>query len=64
MPVRSIRVVPADVGWVLEIGGVVQRTHRFPTLEAAICAGWDLAKSENVDLQLHDLDSTPPAVEG
>ncbi|WP_244222975.1 DUF2188 domain-containing protein [Cupriavidus lacunae] len=52
--------MPADVGWVLEIDGLVERPHKFPTLEAAIDAGWDRARRENIDLQIHDLDVALP----
>ncbi|MGY2492219.1 DUF2188 domain-containing protein [Cupriavidus sp. CP313] len=40
----------------LEVGSLPKWLHRFPTLEAAIAAGWVLARRENAELhiQRHD----------
>lgn len=58
MQSRVIRVLPAEVGWQVEFGDLDLRPQRFPTMEAAIAAGWDVARRENVDLHIrrHDGD--------
>ncbi|WP_455286840.1 DUF2188 domain-containing protein [Cupriavidus necator] len=43
MEARIIRIKPAEYGWILEIEGFKEQPQRFPTLEAAIAAGWALA---------------------
>ncbi|KWR75037.1 DUF2188 domain-containing protein [Cupriavidus sp. IDO] len=58
MQSRIIRVLPAESGWALDFGGLNMKTQRFPTMEAAIAAGWDVARRENAELhiQRHDGD--------
>ncbi|MGO4307613.1 DUF2188 domain-containing protein [Cupriavidus sp. RAF12] len=55
MQARIIRVMPAELGWTLEWASS-SRPQRFPTLEAAIAAGWALAKRENAELHIHRRD--------
>ena len=50
MQSRIIRVLPAECGWALEFGGLDMQVRRFPTMEAAIAAGWDVAIRENAEL--------------
>lgn len=52
MEARIIRVKPAEYGWVLEIQGFNEKPHRFPTMEAAIAAGWALAMREGAELHI------------
>ena len=58
MQSRIIRVLPAESGWALDFGGLNMKTQRFSTMEAAIAAGWDVARRENAELhiQRHDGD--------
>lgn len=56
MQARIIRVMPAEYGWALEWQGHARRPQRFSTLEAAIAAGWALARRENAELHIHRHD--------
>lgn len=58
MRTRIIRVVPAELGWALEIEGAPEAPQRFSSLEAAIAAGWHRAKRENAELHIHRQDGT------
>lgn len=58
MRTRIIRVVPAEPGWALEIEGAPETPQRFSSLEAAVAAGWHLAKRGNVELHIHRQDGT------
>uniref|UniRef100_UPI003F499147 DUF2188 domain-containing protein n=1 Tax=Cupriavidus taiwanensis TaxID=164546 RepID=UPI003F499147 len=55
MPATSISVVPAGHGWALDIDGTPEPRQLFPTLEAAISAGWARARRENIELNIHPL---------
>ncbi|MDQ0143827.1 DUF2188 domain-containing protein [Cupriavidus necator] len=55
MQARIIRVTPIDSGWALECESLLQ-PQRFPTLEAAISAGWAQAKRVNGELHIHRHD--------
>ncbi|WP_081610693.1 DUF2188 domain-containing protein [Cupriavidus neocaledonicus] len=55
MQARIIRVIPAGSGWALESGSF-SVPQQFPTLEAAIAAGWILAKRERAELHIHRRD--------
>ena len=56
MQSRIIRVLPAEDGWALEFGGLNIKAQRFPTMEAAIAAGWEVAMRENAELHIHRHD--------
>ncbi|MFS8978277.1 DUF2188 domain-containing protein [Cupriavidus necator] len=58
MSTRIISVVPAEHGWALEIESLAEKPQRFSSLEAAIAAGWNRAKRENVELHIHRQDGT------
>ncbi len=55
MPAMSISVVPAEHGWALDIDGTPEPRQLFPTLEAAITAGWARARRENIELHIGPL---------
>lgn len=55
MPARSISVVPTDRGWALDIDGSPEPRQMFPTLEAAISAGWARARRNNIELHIQPL---------
>lgn len=55
MPGKSISVVPAEHGWALEIDGTSEPRQLFPTLEAAISAGWARARRESIELHIQSL---------
>lgn len=69
MPGKSICVVPAEQGWALEIDGTSEPRQLFPTLVAAISAGWARARREDIELHIQPLaggvrlraESTNPA---
>ncbi|MDQ0140078.1 DUF2188 domain-containing protein [Cupriavidus necator] len=69
MPAKSINVVPAEHGLALEIDGTSEPRQFFPTLEAAISAGWARARRENIELHMQRMaggvrlraESTNPA---
>jgi hypothetical protein len=56
-------------GWALEVDGTSEPRQFFPTLEAAISAGWARARLENIELHIQPLaggvrlraESTNPA---
>ncbi|WP_029047033.1 DUF2188 domain-containing protein [Cupriavidus sp. amp6] len=56
MQSRIIRVLPAELGWALEFTGLDIKPQRFPTMEAAIAAGWDVARRQNAELHIHRHD--------
>ena len=56
MQSRIIRVLPAEHGWALEFSGLDLKPQRFPTMEAAIAAGWDVARRHNAELHIHRHD--------
>ncbi|GAB3092716.1 DUF2188 domain-containing protein [Cupriavidus yeoncheonensis] len=56
MQPRIIRVLPAGQGWALEFGGLDMKPDMFPTMEAAIAAGWLMARRENAELHIHRHD--------
>ncbi|MBP0629700.1 MULTISPECIES: DUF2188 domain-containing protein [unclassified Cupriavidus] len=56
MQSRIIRVLPAEHGWALEFTGLDIKPQRFPTMEAAIAAGWDVARRQNAELHIHRHD--------
>ncbi|NSX14938.1 DUF2188 domain-containing protein [Cupriavidus taiwanensis] len=56
MPAKSISVVPAEHGWALDIDGTSEPRQLFPTLEAAISAGWARARRENIELHIQPLE--------
>ena len=53
---RIIRVVPTEHGWALEFGGLDMKPQGFPTMEAAIAAGWGMARREHAELHIHRHD--------
>ncbi|NOV27813.1 MULTISPECIES: DUF2188 domain-containing protein [Cupriavidus] len=55
MPATSISVVRAEHGWALDIDGTPEPRQLFPTLEAAISAGWARARRENIELHVQPL---------
>lgn len=55
MPAKSVHVVPADEGWAVEIEGKSERDVH-PTQEAAIAAGTERAKRDQVELLIHGRD--------
>ncbi|SCU98389.1 conserved hypothetical protein [Cupriavidus necator] len=55
MLARSIRVVPAECGWALQVDHL-REPLRFATLKAAIAAGWGYAQRETTELLIHTLD--------
>lgn len=55
MPANSISVLPAEHQWALQIDGTPEPRQLFPTLEAAICAGWARARRENIELHIQPL---------
>ncbi len=56
MPPRIIRILPAGHGWTLEFDGADMKAQRFPTMEAAIAAGWGVARQSNAELHIHRHD--------
>lgn len=56
MQSRIVRVLPAEHGWALEFSGLDIKPQRFPTMEAAIAAGWSLAMRQNAELHIHRHD--------
>ncbi|WP_454735343.1 DUF2188 domain-containing protein [Cupriavidus necator] len=56
MRTRIVRIVPAGLGWSLEIEGFAERPQRFSSLDAAIAAGWNRAKRESWELHIHRQD--------
>ncbi|MBP0621212.1 DUF2188 domain-containing protein [Cupriavidus consociatus] len=56
MQSRIIRVLPAEHGWTLEFSGLDIRPQRFLTMEAAIAAGWDVARRHKAELHIHRHD--------
>lgn len=52
-----IRVLPAELGWTLDLVGLKMEAQKFQTLEAAIAAGWALARREKAELHIHRRDS-------
>ena len=56
MQSRIIRVLPAEYGWALQFGGLDIKPQRFTTMEAAIAAGWDMARREHAELHIHRQD--------
>ncbi len=56
MPAPIIRVFPAEQGWALEVGNLKAKAQIFPTMEAAIAAGWGLARQKNAELHIHRHD--------
>ncbi|WP_427308884.1 DUF2188 domain-containing protein [Cupriavidus sp. H39] len=56
MQARIVRVLPAAYGWTLELVSLNMQPQRFPTMEAAIAAGWSLARREMAELHIlrHD----------
>ncbi|MBF6988311.1 DUF2188 domain-containing protein [Cupriavidus sp. IK-TO18] len=56
MQSRIIRVLPAEHGWTLEFSGLDIKPQRFPTMEAAIAAGWNVARRHQAELHIHRLD--------
>ena len=56
MQSRIIRVTPAEHGWALQFGGLDIKPQRFTTMEAAIAAGWDMARREHAELHIHRHD--------
>lgn len=55
MPATSISVRPAEHGWALDIEGASEPRQLFPTLEAAISAGWARARREHIELHVQPL---------
>jgi hypothetical protein len=53
---RIVRVFPSGPGWALEFGGLGMKAQTFPTMEAAIAAGWGMARRENAELHIHRHD--------
>ncbi|SOZ52560.1 conserved hypothetical protein [Cupriavidus taiwanensis] len=47
--------MPAEQGWALETDGTSEPRQLFPTLEAAISAGWTRARRESVELHIQPL---------
>lgn len=56
MQARIIRVLPADHGWALELVSLNMQPQKFATMEAAIAAGWALARREKAELHIHRHD--------
>ncbi|WER49281.1 DUF2188 domain-containing protein [Cupriavidus sp. WKF15] len=56
MQSQIIRVFPREYGWALEVGDLNAKVQIFPTMEAAIAAGWGLARQENAELHIHRHD--------
>ncbi len=52
MQSRIIRVRPEEQGWALESVDLNIAARRFLTMEAAIAAGWDVARRENAELHI------------
>ncbi|EON20999.1 hypothetical protein C265_03658 [Cupriavidus sp. GA3-3] len=40
----------------MEFGGLNIKAQKFPTMEAAIAAGWGVARRENAELHIHRHD--------
>lgn len=57
MPSRTVRVLPAVLGWSMQADGLPAPLH-FATLEAAIAAGWYYARKEQVELEICREDGT------
>ncbi|MBB3010033.1 hypothetical protein FHX61_004709 [Cupriavidus alkaliphilus] len=55
MPATSLSVVPIEQGRALEIGGTSEPRQLFPTLEAAISAGWARVRRDNIELHIQPL---------
>ena len=55
MRAKSIRIVSAEQSWALDIEGTSEPHQLFPTLEAAMRAGWSRARRENFELHIQAL---------
>lgn len=56
MQTRIVRVLPAELGWALDLASLNMAPQKFPTMEAAIAAGWSLATREKAELHIHRHD--------